>query len=180
MMDLGGAPDMGMGAGMLQIGRWVLYDKDEMFVKTVASPVTYQGVGKIDFGVYEFSCTYINFWETDFIGMLFDLKTGNPKPCYKNYASWKDANAYFGDPNCSSAIAPMTPGSALPVLQVGGSMFFATTNSPIVDTLYVWDKNQNSCTQTNLQGYEFHEYKPVPEWVLVIMDSPPYTMVLEY
>lgn len=183
-MDLGIASDMGIPAGMLQIGRWVLYDKDGMFVKAVASPTTYLGSGKVDFGTYEFSCTYINFWDADYIGMAFDLKSGNPKPCYTNYGSWKEAGAYFKDSNCTQPVAFLSSalGYTPSVLQVSGSFSYATSNTPGVGTAYFWDKDKNTCTQSNspVPGYSFYEYKPVPNWVLETMDAPPYTMVLEY
>lgn len=180
MMDLGGVPDMGIGAGMLQIGRWVLYDKDGMFVKAVATPAPGIGTSKIDFGVYEFSCVYISFWDSDFLAMSFDLNSGTAKPCYVDYASWKAANSYFKDANCTQAAAVGYPGSGPSVLQIAGSFYYATTNSPAVGAIYAWDKNQNTCTKFDLPGYSFHEYKPVPAWVLGIMDAPPYSMVLEY
>jgi hypothetical protein len=182
-MDLGGTPDMGMGAGMIQIGRWTLYDKDGTFVKSLATPYPYQGPGKVDFGVYEFACTYITFWDTDYIGMIFDLATGNPKPCYTNYNAWKESNSYFKDANCTQP-AMLTIGGSYPptVLQVAGSFYYASSLTPVAGSGYVWNKEQNTCTDSgiNLPGYSFHEYKPVPNWVLEIMDSPPYSMVLEY
>jgi len=175
---------MGIGAGMFQIGRWVLYDKDGTFVKAVASPQTYQGAGKVDFGTYEFACTYINFWDTDYIGMVFELATGNPKPCYTNYASWKEASPYFKDANCTQPAMFVVGGPGYPpsVVQVGGSFYYGSANTPLVGIGYQWDPNQNSCKDSNLNlpGYSFHEYKPVPAWVLEIMDAPPYSMVLEY
>ena len=183
MMDLGGAPDMGIPAGMLQIGRWVLYDKDAMFVKAVASPQPYQGTAKVDFGTYEFSCVYINFWDSDFIGMTFDLISGSPKPCMKNSPSWKEltpSGGYFKDANCTQPVAPLMPGYPPSVYQIGGAFYYATTNTPAVGTLYIWSSAQNTCTLLDLAGYSIHEYKPVPNWVLEIMDSPPYSMVLEY
>ena len=165
---------------MLQLGRWVLYDKDGTFVKAIASPQTYQGTANVEFGTYEFSCAYINFWDTDYIGMAFDLKTGSPKSCAKNHPSWKEAPGYFKDANCSQPISNTLPGYPPLVIQVGGSFYYITPNSPIVNSVYAWNAMQNTCTMQNLPGAEFHEYKPVPNWVQEIMDSTPYSMVLEY
>lgn len=178
-MDLGGAPDMGMPAGMLQFGRWSLYDKNNLFVKAIASPTTYVGAGKIEFGVYEFSCAHITFLEMDYIGMIYELATGSPKPCYKNYASWKDASPYFKDANCTQPVTYVLPGYPPSVMQVGGTLYYSTANSPIVAPTYAWNAMQNSCTLNNV-ALEFHEYKPVPDWVLGAMSSPPYTLTLEY
>lgn len=183
MMDLGIASDMGIPAGMLQIGRWVLYDKDGNFVKAVASPQTYQGTAKVDFGVYEFSCVYINFWDTDYIGMVFDLNSGSPKPCLKNTPSWKETSpsgGYFKDANCSQPVAPLMAGYPPTVIQVDGILYSASLNTPAGGALYYWSSAQKTCALLDLAGYTFHEYKPVPNWVLGIMDSPPYSMVLEY
>ncbi|WAS91911.1 hypothetical protein [Nannocystis punicea] len=150
-----------------------------MAVKAIASPTTYVGAGKVEFGLYEFSCVYINFLDTDYIGVVYELATGNPKPCYKNYASWKEASPYFKDANCTQAVGYTLPGYPPSVLQVSGTLFYVTGNSPIVTPTYTWNAMQNTCVMNNVE-LEFHEYKPVPSWVLEIMDSPPYSMVLEY
>lgn len=174
---------MGIGAGMLQIGRWVLYDKDGTFVKAVASPQAYQGTAKVDFGVYEFSCVYINFWDTDYIGMAFDLASGSPKPCMANSPSWKELTAsggFFKDANCSQPVAPLLPGYPLTVYQVGGVLYYASASTPPANSLYFWNLSQNTCTMLDPSAYMIREYKPLPAWVLGIMDAPPYSMVLEY
>ena len=178
MMDLG-IPDMGGVAGMLQFGRWTLYDKDAMFVKAIASPTTYAGSGNVEFGTYEFSCVYINFWDTDYIGMIYELTSGNPKPCYKNYASWKEASPYFKDANCTQGAGYTLPGYPPSVLQVNGTLYYVTTNNLPVAQIYTWNAMQNTCMVSNV-ALEFYEYKQVPSWTLEIMDAPPYSMVLEY
>ena len=62
----------------------------------------------------------------------FELKSGSPKPCYKNYASWKDATTSFKDANCTQPVAFLSTvlGYTPSVLQVGGSLSYATSNTP--------------------------------------------------
>lgn len=175
MMDLGIASDMGMPAGMLQIGRWVLYDKDDMFVKAIANPGPGLNGGKLDFGVFEFSCIYVSFWDTDYVAMSYELKTGKPNACYTNFASWKEANPYFGDADCTDPVYLV----AQTVTQVSGKFYYTPQSGSSVGPLYMWNAMQNTCLLSN-PAFTRYAYKPVPNWALEIMDSPPYSMVLEY
>jgi hypothetical protein len=161
---------------------WVLRDSAGDRVNAVVSPTWKDTYGAIlDFGATANSpCVGVQYLDTGYLAVSFELATGVPNDaCYADFASWRDANPYFLDDQCTGPAYAIHPSYRF---MVNGTLYAPdVAGGPVVPAeYYMWSGGNCTGPAANTSSIRFWPFAPVPGWVLSALPDAPYTVALEY
>lgn len=169
------------GPGMLGVyARYEVRDNTGTPQEIWASPVCTFGFNDCytsDFGQLVPECMLVQAVGQDRIGIAYQLATGNPIPCYQEYASWAESPNYiYFDAACTQPA--IFPGS---VSNIAGVLYYGSFDTSVVPINLYYDYEGIGCTLApNTYNYRYSNPIPVPGSILDILPDAPYEIVIAY
>jgi hypothetical protein len=163
---------------------WGLRDKDGVLVDAVVYPGTRASQGD-RFGPRTIECVHVEYLADNYIGLDYDLQTGDPVACYPGILvnSWDALSGFvYLDSECKGDEPySLSGGVDAPVIVVGGKLYSALgqPQSQSVNDIFIKSSfGCNSCKMIVTPNIEITlwSFEPVPNWVVNALSNYPYTL----
>lgn len=197
---------------------WVLRDKDGNVVRAMVRPTcgepssqAAKDCAQPDFGeIVDFPCVLIVAYESEFINLMFDLKTGElGGKCttyqYPGLDTWHFKDVRFESPSCDSQplvvfenmhiwrdLGTYGLGANFERVQVparragwnlGVERFYPSKSLGSVSDkkLYMFDDlAEGDCVEAYSSSYPHYRLVTIPDQIINLLSSSPYTLSVEY
>ena len=172
-------PQGGQDLSSAPMPHWVLRDNAGEAMKASVWPRQDEGYTRFQ---HTSTCVNIHFFEDSRpIDIVYDVVTGEIEPCLLNtYTTTRHLpNSFFLEAGCAGDVYYQ---SAYGIYaQVGDELIYSSGPSVLSKTYFKWNSVDDVCEMSLLiKDMAFYKFKPVPYWVLNLLQDAPYTLSMEY